>query len=680
MASTNNIGIDTKMPEREAGSTGKSYWFVFRLVFVLFSLYLMADAFYRWDGFKYYAPFSEFLPSVALASILWSIVAILTALLTWTLLVFMEWFCKFLGLKLRIAHLLLFTGVFILFGVSAWKAKKIVWPYVQTTLGLKLTVFIVVVIVSVFITLLFRDKAERCMDIIQERITPLVWLFGMFVILSIPLVTYHAWWKQINKTAPQKVSQAPATGRNNPNIILVTFDALAAQNMSVYGYHMETTPFIDGWAKTATVFTRAEAESNYTTPTTASLMTGKRVWTHQTYHLEGTKPVRSHTESLPSLMKDNGYYTMAFVVNPHTTVKKLGISNSFDIAPHVSEFGTPRSLFGWKFGIIEVMLYELFGDKIRQHDWILKRNFILNRFINIVSRNFSETTVPPEKAFNRFLDVLDDSPLEPYFAWIHIFPPHDPYLPPDNFKGGINSSLALRTFKDQEKVRLKSFIYLFQHKPLPEEMQPTIELLRNYYDEFIGYIDKRFEDFINELKKRKIENTVIILSADHGESFEHGYFTHGGPFLYEQVTQIPLIIKEPGQKKGQIINDLVEQIDIPATILDLADIPAPSWMEGRSIVPLMNGERLPDMPAFSMNFEENPSRGHQITRGSIAVWEGNYKLIHYLKREESQLFNLKHDPDELINLFDSEPKTGQRLLGLIYENLRIANEKIRNNK
>lgn len=639
----------------------------------------MIDAFYRWDGFKYYASFPEFLPSVALASILWSIIAILTALLTWILLVFMEWFCKSLGLKLRIVHLLLFTGVFIVSGASAWKVKKIVWPDVQTTLELKLTVFIVVAIVTTFITLLFRDKAERWMDIIQERITPLVWLFGMFVVLSIPLVTYHAWWKQTNKTAPQKVSQAPVTDKNRPNIILVTFDALTARNMSIYGYHRETTPFISEWAKEATVFTRAEAESNYTTPATASLMTGKRVWTHQTFQIEGT-PVKASSESLPALLKKNGYSTMAFVVNPHTSVKTLGMSDSFDIAPLASEFGKPQSLFGWKFGFFEVTLYKLFGDKIRQHDWILQSNFILNRFINIVSRNFSETTVPPEKAFNRFLDVLDDSPPEPYFAWIHIFPPHDPYLPPEHFKEGINSSSALRTFKDQEKIRLKSFIYLFQHKPLPEEMQPIIELLRDYYDEFIRYIDKRFEDFIDELKKRKIENTVIILSADHGESFEHGYFTHGGPFLYEQVTQIPLIIKEPAQKKGQIISDLVEQIDIPATILDLADIPAPLWMEGRSMVPLMNGERLPDMPAFSMNFEENPSRGHQITRGSIAVWEGDYKLIYYLGREESLLFNLKQDPDELTNLFNSNPETGQRLLSLINENLKIANEKIRNNK
>ncbi|NIR07741.1 MAG: sulfatase-like hydrolase/transferase, partial [Candidatus Aminicenantes bacterium] len=81
------------------------------------------------------------------------------------------------------------------------------------------------------------------------------------------------------------------TNRDLPNIILVTFDTLTARDMSVYGYGMPTTPFISKWAKTASLFTKLEAEGNITTPTTASLMTGKRLWTHQTYHVENaSKP------------------------------------------------------------------------------------------------------------------------------------------------------------------------------------------------------------------------------------------------------------------------------------------------------------------------------------------------------------------------------------------------------
>lgn len=77
-----------------------------------------------------------------------------------------------------------------------------------------------------------------------------------------------------------------------------------------------------------------------------------------------------------------------------------------------------------------------------------------------------------------------------------------------------------------------------------------------------------------------------------------------------------------------------------------------------------------------MDFQRNASRGHKITKGIIAVWEDNYKLIYYLNNKTSQLFNLEMDPDELNNLFDKEPEIGQHLLSLIQTNLKKANERI----
>ncbi len=77
-----------------------------------------------------------------------------------------------------------------------------------------------------------------------------------------------------------------------------------------------------------------------------------------------------------------------------------------------------------------------------------------------------------------------------------------------------------------------------------------------------------------------------------------------------------------------------------------------------------------------MNFEKNLSRGHQITKGTIAVWEGDYKMIHYLEENKSLLFNLKRDPDELNNLFDEKKEIAQRLLVLIQDNLKKANKRI----
>ncbi len=639
----------------------------------------MGDAFYRWDGFSYYASFTEFFPSLALASILWSILAVLTAIFIWLLFNLIESLCCRAGLKIRVVHLLFYSGFFVLSGALIWKGKKLIWPLVQTTLEIKLIVFFCVTLVTIFFVWLFRNKAERWMSIVQEKITPLVWLFGIFILISIPLVAFHTLWKQADKLEP-KSTPSYLIEKNRPNIILITFDALTASNMSVYDYKKETTPFISEWAKHATVFTRTVAASNFTTSATASLMTGKRVWAHQTFHIEGTKPVNSSVESLPSLLKNRGYYNIAFVVNPHTSVHTLGMANSFDIDPLASDFSNPASLVSSQFGVLDVFLYRFFGNKIKKYNWILENDFILKKLLLLISRDYSLTTVPPEKVFNRFLQVMDDNPPIPFFAWLHIFPPHDPYLPPEPYRHFFSPSSEFRTYKSQEEIKIEAYKYLFEYSPFPKEMQPAVELISNYYDEFIRYSDKQVKDFIEELYKRKIENTVIILSADHGESFEHGYFTHGGPFLYEQVTHVPLIIKEPGQTTGKVVRDRVEQIDVPATILDLVNIPVPPWMEGRSLMPLMRGEVLVPRSAFSMNFEENRSRGHQINKGSVAVWEGDYKLIHYLGRKKSLLFNLQRDPGELNNLFITEPEVGQRLLSVIHDSLKKANERIGNER
>jgi arylsulfatase A-like enzyme len=364
---------------------------------------------------------------------------------------------------------------------------------------------------------------------------------------------------------------------------------------------------------------------------------------------------------------------MAFIQNSLASVNVLNISNSFDLAPLPSEFSTPVSLIG----NLDSLLLRLFGYKIQLYDWIIKEDFILDRLMRGISGDISKTTVPPEKVFKRFLMVLGNDPPEPYFAWIHLYPPHFPYLPDDPYMGMFNPSPELRTFKSQRKGWYSTLKYENKVEDIPVEIRQTTNMLRDRYNEFITYCDKQFEDFINALAERKkLENTVIILSSDHGESFEHGILTHAGSYLYEQVTHIPLIIKEPDQSEGRIINDLVEQIDIPPTILDMADISIPSWIEGRSLVPLMRREKLPPRPAFSMNFEENKSRRQPITKGTIAVWEGDYKLIHNLDKKQSLLFNLKEDPDELDNLFTKEPETGRRLLTLIHDNLKKANERI----
>jgi arylsulfatase A-like enzyme len=535
--------------------------------------------------------------------------------------------------------------IFLSSGFAVWLIKRPVLYYGVNPDEIIRTAFYLLLL-SILIACIVGKKSKRWMRIIDERISPLVWGFGITFVISIFIVILQLWPYQSESKLNNRVVISSKDGRYN--ILLVTFDALAAEDMSLYGYYRDTIPFINEWAKQASIFTNVKAASNCTRPTTVSLMTGKRFWTHYAHHIQGShEPLNVQTENLPLLLMNHGYYNVAFIGNYFASVDTLGIENYFKHAPKVSEFIKPNSLVSY----IEVALHRFFSVQYKLYNWLISYDFIFRALISTFSTAKGQE-VPIEITVNKFLQFVDGNPPEPFFAWLHFMPPHSPYLPPVQYRG---------IFSDSSTGENTGSIYRD----------------RTLYNEFIRYCDKEFESFIKQLEIRgKLRNTIIIVSTDHGESFEHDLFGHCGEHLYEQMTWIPLIIKEPGQTEGRVIHELSEQIDIPSTILDLVNIPVPSWMEGRSLVPLLRGDKLPARPAFSMALKMNKNQEYRITKGTIAVWQGDYKLIHYLETKKTLLFNLREDPKELKNIFDTNHEIGNELLTLLLENLAIANKRL----
>ncbi|MBI5664201.1 MAG: sulfatase [Nitrospirae bacterium] len=623
------------------GVSSLSYSQVFRITFVVFFLFLMGDAFYRWDGFKYYASFAEFLPNLSLVSLFWSILATVTALLVWLSIRLISSFALLFKWK-NAQHFFLFLYLVVALATITYFIKRFVWPDIPLSFYIKLAMLFVIILMSIPIYRLLQNKY----DVIHERLIPLVWLFGIFVIISVPIVVVNATLK--GKIASEHIASS-GVKTDRPNIILITFDAMTTRDMSIYGYHRPTTPFMTEWAKKANLFSGLKAAGNWTSPSMSSIITGKRVWTHRVFQPHASHIDKGNTENIPKLLKQNGYYNMAFLSNWLVPFSRNGIDKYFDIFHKSGNFSYGLNMTG----LIEIKLQELFGDNFSLFDWIVKKDFVFGKLLDFMFVDVFEKrdryyyNLP--KMFDTFIHNIGNNPPEPFFAWMHIWQPHTPYIPPAPFKGMFG--------------------------PVSKKSSASDVLTsRDRYDELVRYCDEEFNKFINSTQiKEKLKNTIIIVSADHGESFEHGYQQHGGPHLYEQVTSIPLIIKEPGQEDGQVVNDLVGQIDIPATILDLADITVPEWMEGRSLVPFLRGEKLEARPVYSMSLDSNPSNS-RITKGSVAIWEGNYKLVYYIDKDEKLLFNLEQDPAELNNLYDKEHETGQRLLNIIRDNIETVNK------
>jgi arylsulfatase A-like enzyme len=444
-------------------------------------------------------------------------------------------------------------------------------------------------------------------------------------------------------------------------------DALNARHMQVHGYDRPTTPFILEWAKDAIVFQKAYASSNWTTPATMSIMTSQRPWTHRTWYQAINHPVNNYEENLPKIMKEHGYAVYGFVQNYRAHPKTLGIKNAFLIKDKASTFYVTE--VWWSYWLIQLLDYK---PIIAQ--WIVKHPiFTLLAFLEYFEADTNKTISPAELVYNRFLKHISQASKQPFFAWMHLMPPHDPYLPPEPYMGIFGDADKFNTRRKQNT----SFNFYTKYDL---EMQENVDILGKRYDEFVLYSDQKFKLFLSKLAETiDMSDTIIILSSDHGESFSHGFLAHNGPFLYEDMVHIPLIMKLPQQAIGRKVDTPVEHVDIAPTILELAGIAVPGWMEGKSLLSLLQGESLKPRPIFSMWLDENRAIGnHPINKGSFAVWDGDYKLIHYLnsKDKETLLYNLRSDPDETENIFREKTKIAQKLMKLINDNLYRANTRI----
>lgn len=639
-----------------------SFLITLRIFFVVFSLQFTRDALNKWDGFSFYMKFVDFLPSLSLAFILWTIFGITFATLFWLptfgLLKIFPKSLKFIRFEHIIAGLLFVW-------LTRFIKETFIHFSVHELLGVSRSIIFAIAVVSMGCIVWFlRKYSEKMLHMLDKNITSLLWFFAILLILAVPFSFYKTKTPEI-KSIPKDNSYANFSIKKRPNIILIVFDTLTARDMSLYGYNLPTTPFFSEWAKNAIVFNKAYSSSNATIPSTMSILTSQRPWTHHFYHFNSFYTQKKYENSLPKVLKDNGYEVYGFVQTLAAHPKSLGIDGAFLVKDDSSTFWIERD---WGDKIVNLIK----NDIVRA--WIFDSGFIADIFKKLRPGRYV-TDAPPEKVYDRFLDYISeinshDAPPRPFFAFIQLYPPHALYLPPEPYIGKFGDAERFRTEKEQDELILDP-----EYEP---ERQKDVDILRKRYDEHILYSDQTFKSFMSRLAEIiDLSNTIIIFASDHGESFSHGYQGHVGPHLYESLVHVPLIIKIPEKVVGKEINIPVEIIDIAPTILEFADIPAPEWMEGRSLVPLLKDKSLELRPIFSMQIYRNRLMNNApITKGTLAVWDGDYKLIDYLDEKKLLLFNLRTDPDEKRNIFSEQPEIAQRLKRLIDDNLSLANKKI----
>ena len=364
----------------------------------------------------------------------------------------------------------------------------------------------------------------------------------------------------------------------HPSVVLITLDTTRADRMGFLGSTRGLTPNLDAFARGATIFSRAYAQVPLTTPSHATILTGTYPqFNHVNYMGD---PLGKGLPSLPEILHRNGYKTAAFVAALVLDPAKLapGFERGFDY-------------------------YDAGFHRRRPGE-----------------DNYHSLERRGEEVLSRALAWLNKHPAGPFFLWVHLYDPHDPYTPPEPYRTRYAT-------------------------------EP--------YDGEIAYTDSIVGKLLKDLRMRgQFEGSVIAIMADHGEAFgEHGE-QHHGIFLYDETIHVPLLLKLPGQKTGAKVESRVGLVDVAPTILGALHLPAPGLMQGQVLLASATGAGRSEKGSSSNSERAVYSEsgyGHLSFGWSVLkAWRAGRYL--YIDAPERELYDQTTDPQAKHNLA-SDSKT-----------------------
>lgn len=467
------------------------------------------------------------------------------------------------------------------------------------------------------------------------------------------------------------------------NILIIVFDAFSAYNISLYGYERQTTPNISRLAQRAIRYHNHFAGGNFTTPGTASLLTGVLPWTHRAINLKGNVLDRFMAQNIFEAFP--GHYRTAYSHNP------LANRILTQLAGGIDRLIPRESLYLESYDTLVSSLFKN-DDDISSISWIramkvneegIAYSLFLSHLYETLQDKQIESLIPRfprgipsisqvnpyllETAVNSVAERLKILP-QPFLGYFHFMPPHQPYR---------TSAEFYNTFKNDGFTPVEKPVDILA-KQQRIASQPSLDGLRTEYDEFILYCDDEFDNFFNELESSGIlDNTWLILTSDHGEMFERGIFGHDTRVLYQPVVRIPLLIFEPGRTEGMDIYTPTSAVDVLPTMAHLAGQDPLPWVEGVVLPPFSSVNTNRNIYMVQA-IDSNPEA--PLTQASVSLVRENYKLHYYFGYDETsgedfvKLFDIQSDPEELFDIASSKPDTSSELLNELKTKLAEADK------
>lgn len=407
-----------------------------------------------------------------------------------------------------------------------------------------------------------------------------------------------------------------------PSILIITVDTLRADYLGPYGDSTAQTPNIDKLAASATLFERAAAPMPLTRPSHFSLLTARYPREHGVVNNAMALPEGAIT--VTEILRDKGYTTAAFL--------SVGLLDQ-------------DSGGGQGFATLDAA-----AGKYQRR---------------------AEDTVSSALTW---LEELED---EPFFLWVHLFDPHIPYAPPEQFRPPAVADAPDVTWPRLNKIAGEN------DSNIPSEI---LEQAKQLYRGEIAYTDHWIGKLVDGVdQKSKPENTLVVFTADHGECFENGSYFEHSDCLFEPAIRIPLLVRFPAMfAPGARVEAQVSIIDIAPTLLRAVGADIPEDFSGRPLQdseqfgeryvliqhPFYQGKLVKVRPRRRQNILSvgGEPRGEMLVdQEKIGVVGGGFKYLR--SGSDEMLFQITPETDERRNLAPLDAESREKMLAQLRRQL-----------
>ncbi len=436
---------------------------------------------------------------------------------------------------------------------------------------------------------------------------------------------------------------------HRPNVMLIVMDTTRADHLSSYGHPRATTPNVDLLAEEGILFEQAASTGPWTLPSHASIFTGLLPsqhgadWPHQRLDDRFT--------TLAEILRSKDYQTAGFSNNPWIS-HGTNFHQGFDYYEETWHFGR---LFN-RLAVIR----------------------IIDRLVELEKKNRDDDADLTNRDILRWFGDSYDSQ-KPYFLFINYIEPHFSYEPPEPFRSRFlhpDHREAAEAINNQKLSRIVPPVHFDEKRRAA---------LTDLYDGEIAYLDFRIGELTTRLKKKGLlDNTVLIILADHGENIgDHEIFEHQF-CVYQTLLHVPLILRFPEKlPQGIRISEPVSLVDVVPTVLNLVGVEADElqpFFAGKSLVVEGKIKAAKDSPIFSEyaaplpRLEKYRLKNEKVDesyfkRSLKSMRRGRYEYI-WASDGQNELYDLSQDPGETQNIIEKFPDVAQKMAKELHDRLQ----------